>query len=270
VNAEQTCRCGRPTQDQFVCDDCTNTLAVALGEIPWLEQELETTTTRTRGVDYRTKGGTPSTERPSPVAWSASDARTNLHGFLTAWVRYCHEHDIRNSSPQRGLPAENLTAMSKWLLWRVDGLALDTHGPAAVEQITAAVNKGKRLIDNPPEKMYAGRCGYETPDATCPNELYVKIGAKIVRCTTCGTEWDVPERRTWLLAEAEEVLATAVEISRAVSWLGTEPLNAATVRKWASRGRLPAHGHDRTGRPLYRVGDAIDLLSGAVTKGSAA
>jgi hypothetical protein len=105
--AEATCRCGRPTRDAaYVCDDCSHALAAALGEVPWLETELEVTITRAKGVDYRTKGGTASSERPSPVVWSAADARAHLRAVLVSWVRFCHEESVRNQArctcPERG------------------------------------------------------------------------------------------------------------------------------------------------------------------------
>lgn len=266
------CKCGRPTRDSaFVCDTCSDDLSRALGEVPWLDEQLDITLTRQKGVDYRavggSKGGQKAAERPSPVTWAASDARTNLKGLLVSWTLFCHEEQVRNQSPHSGLPVDTLPALSGWLLWRVDGLALNEIGPDAVEEITAAVHACHRLIDRHPEKRYAGPCGStidtDGEETTCTEELYAKVGAKRIACPNCGTTWDVDERREWLLERAMSELATAVEISRAVSWLGAAPLTAAVVRQWAKRERIFAKGHNRNGQPLYRVGDAIDLLSGS-------
>jgi hypothetical protein len=266
-----TCRCGKPTRDEaYFCEDCGRSLSVALGDVPWLVEEMETSATRAKGVDYRTKGGTRSSDKPLPFNQALSDAGAHLRATLVSWVRFCADERVRNSSTSQAIPEDNLPAISRYLLWRVDGLALLDIGPEAVDEITDAVAKCHRLIDRRAEKMYAGKCSSETDDGPCPEELYVNVGAKVVKCRACGTVWNVAERREWLLVEAEEVLAPAVEISRAVSWLGTEPLTAERVRQWASRGRLAVRGHDREARPLYRVGDAIDILSGSAKKGSAA
>jgi len=96
-----TCKCGRPTRDEaYVCDTCSEELAKALGDIPWLESELETTITRTKGVDYRTKGGTRASERPSPVVWGAAEARGHLRAVLVAWSKFSSEEGVRNSAPR--------------------------------------------------------------------------------------------------------------------------------------------------------------------------
>jgi len=140
--------------------------------------------------------------------------------------------------------------------------ALGRHdiGPDAVDEITDAVADCRRVIDRAPERWYAGPC-------ECGADLYAKRRTGIVTCRECGHEYDVEARREWLLAEAEDRLANAATIARAVSWLGAEPLTSATVRKWAQRGRLLAKGHDGRG-PLYRIGDAIDLLAKESTKAS--
>lgn len=271
---DQTCTCGRPTRDvAYVCETCIDNLARDLGEIPWLEDELETTTTRQQGINYAgatSKGA----EIPSPVHWGAADARRHLTELLASWVLFCSETHVANQSPDQTLPAPELVPMSRWLLWRLDGLALVDIGPEIIDELTNAIAKCRRVIDRPADKLYAGRCDseYDAGEGqivTCPEDLYVRVGAKVVNCQTCGTPSDIPQRRARLLKEAEEVLATAVEISRAVSWLGTEPLTADRVRQWASRDRLLARGHDKDGRPMYRVGDAIDLLSGTTKRGAA-
>ena len=154
-----TCRCGRPTRDAaYFCDTCGDSLTQALSEMAWLEEELETTITRTKGVDYRTAGGTRGAEKPSPVNWGASEARTHLRAVLVSWVRYSDEEGVRNASPHPGLPTDTLTAMSAWLLWRVDGLSLLDIGPDAVDEITDAVAHCHRLIDRPADRQYLGPC----------------------------------------------------------------------------------------------------------------
>ena len=268
---ETTCRCGKPTRDDaYVCDTCADRLSIALGEIPWLDDELETTITRQKGATY---DGSPSrgAETPSPVHWGASEARGHLRAVLVSWVRFCAEEGIRNASPHQGVPDDDLPAISRWLMWRVDGLTFHDIGPEAVDEITDAVAKCHRIVDRRPDRQYLGICSAENEETgePCTAELYARAGARVVSCPACEVEWDIDTRRKVLLDRAEDVLATAAEISRAVSWLGAAPLTSDRVRQWAARERITVRGHDRQGRPLYRVGDAIDLLSGEARRGTA-
>lgn len=291
-----TCKCGKPTRDEaYFCDDCGQSLSIALGDVAWLDEELQTTITRTKGVDYRRVGGV--SHAPVPERWKgerpdlgvhvqpimgnsrASDLRTNLHGFLIAWVAYCETNNVRHSSPILGPPPGDIptmTALSRYLLWRVDGLALTENGSAAVEQITKAVENGKRIIDNPPERWYAGICSAQTDDGPCPEELFARSKKGALQCRLCGTVHDVSQRRDYLLAEAEHVNATASEIAAALlSWTdyaGSETKLVDRIRKWAEgkgdkparlliRGHITVRGRQR---PLYRLGDVRELLVGDV------
>ncbi|GAB3776722.1 hypothetical protein FB382_004376 [Nocardioides ginsengisegetis] len=263
MNSE--CKCGRPTRDAaYVCDTCGDELARALGDVTWLAEELETTITRQRGVDYRgvggSSGGKKPSERPSPVQWGASEARGDLRALLVSWALFCEAEGVRNSSPYPGLPDDDLPALSGWLLWRVDGLTLNEIGSDAVEEITSAVAHCRRVIDVAPDKWYAGPCNQETEGVECGADLYALSAKGNVSCGVCSASYDVAERRKWLLEAAEDRLADAATLARSVSWLGALPLNAARIRKWAERGRIVAKGHHGQ-KPLYRIGDAIDLLA---------
>ena len=71
------CRCGRPTRDSaYFCDDCGHQLSVALGDVPWLDEELDVSAARIKGANY---AGTSSkgAETPSPVNWGAAEARAD-------------------------------------------------------------------------------------------------------------------------------------------------------------------------------------------------
>lgn len=270
---ENNCRCGKPTRDtNTVCEHCLDQLARALGEVPWTTEQLEISVTRQKGIDYRTvggsKGGKKPAERPAPANWGASEARTHLHGLLVSWVRLCDADKVRHSSPDDTLPADNLIALSRWLLWRVDGLALHEAGSDAVDEITDAVAQCHRVIDRPADRWFAGPCNEEHDGVECGTDLYAKATSGDVKCRSCAAVYDVDSRRAWLLAAAEDRLASAKDLARSVSWLGATPLTADRVRQWASRGRIVAKGHDGAS-PLYRVGDAIDLMAASPRGGAA-
>jgi len=252
------CRCGRPLRDTLtVCDTCADQLATALGDVPWLDDELETSITRQRALP--TEGGARTAETPLPWHEKASETRRHLRALLVSWTRLCDEEAVAHQSPADDLPADTLPAISRWLMWRVDGLARHDAGPDAVDEITDAVAACRFVIDRRPDRWYAGPCVAEGDGGPCAADLYARASTGVVECRECGSVYDVAERREWLLAEAHDRLADAATVARAVSWLGTAPLTPALVRKWAERGRILVKGHDGT-RPLYRIGDAIDLL----------
>lgn len=281
MNETTTCRCGRPTRDAaYFCDDCGRTLANALGDVAWLEEELETTITRAKGVDYRTAGATRGSEGPSPVNWGASEARAHLRAVLVSWVRFCDEEGVRNASPHVGLPADTLTAMSRYLMWRVDGLSLLDIGPDAVEEIADAVgNDGVdgraitgcyRIVDRPADRQYLGPC-----DACDDGRLYARPGGTWARCQGCDVATLATEVRERLLKELDDRLCTAAEIAHLSTYLGLVA-NREQVRKrinqWASRGVLAEHA-SFSDEPTYRFGAVYEMLTRdeyATTRGGAA
>ena len=70
------------------------------------------------------------------------------------------------------MPDDNLPALSRWLLWRVDGLALHDIGPEVVVEVTSAVAHCHRLIDRPADRQYLGVC-----DVCQSGRLYAKAGS---------------------------------------------------------------------------------------------
>lgn len=256
--SEPTCRCGKPTRDAaYVCDDCSRSLSVALGEIPWLEAELEVSISRQRGVDYRALGGTGGAEKPSPVHWSASEARGHLRGVLVAWVRFCAEEKVRNASPHHGIPEDTLTAVSRWLMWRVDGLGLLDIGPEAVDEITSAVAHCHRHVDRPADRQYLGDC-----DACPEGRLYARHGGTWARCNACGDTVDAAQLRTKLLDELDDRLCTAAEIARLSTYLGLKADRDQVrnrINQWHKRGRI--HSESMFDEAAFRFGIVWRLLA---------
>lgn len=260
MNANE-CRCGKPARDAaYFCDDCGDLLARALGEVPWLDEQLEVTVTRTSGIDYRTLGGAKATEAPSPVHWAASEARTHLKGLLVSWVLFCEAETVRSSDPHNGLPADNLPALSRWMLWRVDGLALHEIGIEAVDEITEAVQTCHRLIDKHPERQYLGTCeGCDT------GRLYARPGSKSATCNACDASIDADAVRAKLLKELDDRLYTAAEIAGLSTYLGLKA-DRERVRKrinqWHKREQLQAHAAF-SDEPAFRFGEVYARLVAA-------
>lgn len=253
-----TCRCTRPTRDAaYFCDECARSLSTALGDIAWLEDELDTTISRQAGVDYRTAGGTRGSERPSPVSWGASEARTHLRSVLVAWVLFCDQEAVRHQSATAGLPADTITAMSRWLMWRVDGLALHDIGSEAVDEITDAVAKCHRLIDSRPPRQYLGQC-----EACDQGRVYGTPGAQVAKCDTCGETIDADTVKRDLLAQLDDRLCTASEIAKLSTHLGLTA-GREQVRKrveyLARKDRIVRHGALED-VATYRFGEVYEHL----------
>lgn len=254
------CRCGRPTKDAaYVCEECADLLARSLGDVPWLDEQLEVTVTRSSGIDYRTLGSAKATETPSPVHWAASEARAHLKALLVSWTLFCAAESVRSSDPHTGLPDDNLTALSRWMLWRVDGLALHDIGPEAVDEITDAVQTCHRLIDRHPERQYLGSC-----DACDAGRIYGRPGGKWATCDSCDAGVDAEAVRAKVLASLDDRLCTAAEIARLSTYLGLKA-DREQVRKrinqWHKRELIDSHAAF-SDDPAFRFGDIYAMLVG--------
>lgn len=79
------------------------------------------------------------------------------------------------------------------------------------------------------------------------------------RCRACGRIYTPAAYTLAVRARLEndpDVIVTAEQLA------ARHPgLTAATVRQWATRGRLTRRGRDENGRTLYRAGDVTDLLT---------
>ncbi|GAB2677633.1 hypothetical protein [Thalassiella azotivora] len=240
--------------------------------------------TRTRQARVGGGSGARSTgERPVPWVDQASRAQIELGAALARWVRVVESG--RGVSPAR----KDSESVAGWLLGQVAWLRRHPSAGEAVTEVVDAVRAAARVIDSRPQRWYAGPCRapldgaddcpcdcHDTGDActvqggcdgnhqgeTCDRHLYAVPGRATVECPACGAEHDVEARRAWLLAAAEDQLAHAALVATAVTTLG-RPVTVDRIYKWKSRGRIVEHSVDHQGRPLYRVGDILDLLAGA-------
>ena len=254
------CRgCGKATRDQaYACDDCADELGRALSEVPWLEIELEVTISRQKGAVYD-GSNTAGAETPTPVHWAAAEARTHLRGMLVSWIKLCAEEGVRSSDSRPGLPADTLTDMARWLLWRVDGLALHEAGAEAVEELTSAVAHCHRFIDIRPERHYVGPC------PACERDMYaVKVEAGIT-CQGCGESHSVTDLREWMNKQIGGRLVTAREGATLLSRYGLET-KQGTIDKWRERKRLTELGHTTAGHRVYLWEELLTLAQHAATR----
>lgn len=247
-------RCDRPVGDADVCHPCGLDIEKALGDVTWLDEQLDIVLARQTSTGERV-GGT-SAEKSLPYDPRASEARWVLSNTVTTWARVVEEE-----SPGAVLPTwAKLGTVAMWLGTYVEWLR---HHPAAAEafdEIDGAVAQARRLVDTKPERWYAGPCGGLDGEA-CGHDLYAKPNAARITCPMCGASYDSTARREWLIEAAHDHLATAAEVSRLCMPLLGELVTTAMIRGYLHRGRIAQHGTAIDGRgrtvPLYRVGDVI-------------
>lgn len=252
--SDQTCACGTPTRDNaYVCDGCLDKLTHALAETPWLDGELATTIGQQRGIDYRGLGGSPSSETPAPVNVAALEARRAYRHALVTAIRFCNEEHVRHQSANSRQPVDNLASMSRWLMWRVDGLAFNDMGGEFVAEVVDGFGRCRRMVDSRPERRYAGPC-------ECGRDLYHKPGAVTVKCRDCEREYDSAELYAWMKSQVMGRLVTAHEGSLLLCKFELETPKRV-IYGWEERGRISAHGCNPVGKRLFLIDDLLALAA---------
>lgn len=275
--------CNRPVADNaYACVSCARQLREALKTIAELSGDLQNAVTRQTAMGGASVARSTA-DKPPPFDPKASELAGRLRNTVTTWVRHitnergqtwpempivgpvcswgaCTAHSsctaIRWSRRVR-----TLGETARWLSGHLEWIRHRAEVPEIVDEFSRLAQQLTRTVDRPADRVYIGRCGgLEDPDA-CPADLYARPGADTVQCRDCGQVWGVPEQREWLLKVAEDHLATATEISRFLTQNRERSVLASTVRVLAHRGRITARGHDQHERPLYRVGDVVDVLA---------
>ena len=289
----------RPVADATCCTRCADTAARNLADIAALHTEL--LAAYARQTRYSTNAGRRGSTTPLPWDETARTAADTTLATLVAIVRVVddqlgtptegptHDACLDGSCVHlraRALPDHGtVPALAIWLSSHLEKLR---HHPAAAEHYqdladTAALLR--RVAGGPVERWFAGTCSNrddewrikvevtkEAPEGAtwpCSADLFADPGASRVTCRVCGYSASVKERRALLLVAASDVLATATEISRALTSLG-QPVTPERIWKWKERTRLEARSVDHDGHPLYRVGDVQDLLLEARVKAAQA
>lgn len=210
-----------------------------------------------------------------------------VQGELTTWARHVAE--------ERGMPAWDGSESPDYLIRAARYLAAHLewmrHRPEADEFMTdvdACARVMRGLARGPAEQRYLGPCEAEVPPSVadgrclegvpaqaedgkvvhsligepcraygeCEGDVYGHMGGHMGTCRTCGAHVNQDERRAWLDAEVRGWAYRAAEIAEAYG------VNVKTIRSWAGRGQLVAHGHDAQERPLYNLGEVLDLAAG--------
>jgi hypothetical protein len=251
--------CGRPTAD-YLCAGCLGELVAALRELtgdrdgPGLLAELEITLSRQDVLED--PGMVRSRAAPLPFREHASALAGAAATTITTWARDVHGHN-----PHLRPPSGTVVQAAGWLAGLPNLLALHPAADELHADITNLAAQIRSSIDRRPDRIYSGPCGADTDTGPCPGHLYAHPGRGMVTCPECGAAHDVAERRAWMTDHALDMLVTAPVARGWARLLMDHVIPPGTWRSWLSRRRIPAHGTDTFGRPLYRFGDVVDLVA---------
>lgn len=265
--------CRRPLGDSALyCNDCLEQLSQRIGDLPSLLRDLEVTANR-QSVIGSGDGGRKCAETALPFNVNAAELLTTARNTLTTWARDAEEGSgERAVGPQYVGPACTMckhascwsirsrdfldeTALCLYLIRSLPWYRVRPEVTQLMDELTWLRSSVLQAIDRMAPLWFAGPCD------DCSADLYCKPDAAEVKCQTkdCGLVYDVSARRRWLLAVAEDSLATATVTARALTSLG-EPVTPSVIRNLAARNQIFPHSVDRDGNPLYRVGEVISAL----------
>lgn len=262
------CRCGKPLRDvATVCDPCTRALENALGNVPWVADELNVTYTRQHAAPITSTGSSATTLLP----WDERAARATraLDATLRRWVRITRDEHIGTSFVDD--PAKDPAAMSRWLLCRVPALTHHDRGPAAAEQLVHVVTRAERVVFwKPRTRIYLGPCAYGSGVldqlSRCPGDVYAEEGEPVGTCADCGRGVSVVVRQSELDNDLRGRLLSAAEIADWAMRMGLDAKRDEVRRRvlyWHRHHRIQAAAvleRGNTKIPLFRYGDVRLLL----------
>lgn len=262
----------------MLCGKCSTTLERALGNVATYHADLDTI--RQKRARYAGGGATKGSigkAQPLPVdarfldrVGAGSQLAWDAKNTVVAWARIVlEEHPpVREQQPR-----DTVASVCGWLGSQRNWIAGQMWATDMLDEVLDLERRLRRFVDRPAETVYRGLCGSET-DATdgsvivCNQALYAAQDSPFVRCTICGCEYDTEARRKVLLDEAEDREVTVRTLARVLTTLGNVESSEAKLENrinvWVHRGHLKANGQrvvDGRPRPVYRVGDVIDLLS---------
>ena len=235
--------CTAPVHAAFVCARCMDRYHGHLAAVPDLDAELRIEHTR-RAVKGSGVTGRGAAEQPLAWVESASRAMTELHNALVTACRVL--------ALDQPLPVQHVTAVCAWLAEREGSIPLRPEGPDIVAELDAAMQRGWRVCDNPPERVLRGKC-------SCDTELHAPRHAPVVTCPNpdCGHQWHGEAVDEATRAHIVDHLAPWDEVERYAHKHLQVP--RGTLDSWQRRGRIRPVSSGLDGEALYRVGDLLNL-----------
>lgn len=258
--------CAAPTQE-FLCakhrdelvlwlwDVGGNCLGDSLNYGDSLLRELDTTICR----DDKTGGasvGIVSRNGEQGLVFNlrASDIKESLVRSVRLWaLRFAEENPHLRFNPA------TIEDAALWMAGFPNLLAGHHQAVAMHADIGDLVRRGRRAIDRPASRVYLGECGGRTEQGVCTAALFGLQDRLGAHCFECGSDWLVDARRQTMLSGIEDKVAHSGSLAALVKANGV-PVASSTIRNYARNGKIECVATDSKGRPLYRVGDVLDVL----------
>lgn len=268
-------RCARPMAEMaYACPLCATQAAQKLSEVAEVTPAARDVAT---GQSSRPGGGgsgKPGSRLPFDLGATARlDAVANSLG---GWVRIVTEE--RGVYPAPLPPGfDTIPHAARFLAEHLEWFRHREFVDEYLTDVDACLRVVRGIARGPAEQKYLGPCGAwrdhdavcdggDDPSCDCPEvcdgDMYGRAGATTGSCRTCGAQVDQGERRAWLDGEVRQRAFTAKEIADAYG------INVKNIRSWAADrpetghyARLFAKAWDGDGRPLYNVGDVLDLAA---------
>lgn len=307
MTALQRCgtRCGRPAHDGALCPPCSGQLARNLHTIAALWPDLldaiggglTTRPARPADADMErcTCRHTPEQHRDTPASMPCSRCECpNFREQRSEEVGSVIPTGIDINWKASGIARDAREAVAAWgsecgiahgtLPQVCDGLAqhirvLRRTARPAIDAADLRTRIEHAIDPAPPPMTELGHCTRTLDGTECRARLAAPPGRAIIDCPRCGWRYPVHETQQWLLAQADNLLATTTEIHLLGVTLAKKNTIDGTVvlapirfknlqdriTHWVRTGQLAAHGHElpaRGGRPRprYRIGDVRALL----------
>lgn len=194
-----------------------------------------------------------------PINLAAGSRLAAAQNAITTWARHvAAERKIVVPTGQ-----DSLVTAAGWLTSHIDWIRQRPEFAEAYRDIAAVARLISTLVDKPSPRRYAGPCSsIGTDGELCGADLYARPGSPVATCRRCGWEYDVDGRQAWMREQVREHLARPVEIASILVRLGF-PIGYSTVAAYVAHHRIEARAVDGRGRPLFRIGDVIDLRTAA-------
>ncbi len=271
----------------FLCKPCLNQLERDIGDMTSLMHEVSVVATRQANVYRAARRAEPDTEAADldeEYAWRlarirphlrSKDGRVTLPSTALPIDLDAREllYDINDTllAAACDLGADEISSrhVVAWLLTHINDVRFHEDAARLYDELTYIHRRAEHAVDRSASRVYAGPCQAALEDGTeCDRDLYLKLGADEIRCDGhrgdeigCGAVHAYSDRRKWLVASLDDALV-GLDVLRACarSLLSLDWPPHATVRSWASRGRIVAKSIDRNGTELFRAGDVLALV----------
>ncbi|OMC46869.1 hypothetical protein A5742_25380 [Mycolicibacterium fortuitum] len=263
-----TCRnnaCQRPTQ-LYLCDDCTQQLAVMIDQLPWLLNELDH---RIQKLDRIATGTIGRARRPDELnvmdfdaAETARKARKAIHdmvrtingpGPIPLQCTVTHEFIGPLRPAWRRLPAgyqPTIIELIDWLMRRPAIIARHKragHVYRELNRLVGSDEKGGTLVAaiNRSNRHFAGPCptirgrNHKGEPIECGRVLYADINDRTVVCPACKCDIDVQRNR--LKAAVDRDLLTEPKLLEVLADIG-ENVSRVKFYEWVKAGKLKPRG----------------------------